>query len=154
MNYLTSHTWLLYLLSLLLAVITYTVIDIPEFKAPFCLTAAAYAAVPDLIAVSGIRFYQKGHMIPAIIISLLCCIAFAAAVLLFLADCRAHDFLPAKAVGICAGVLCILTTLLCCISFAGDPRRIVITSCCLCGMVSTAYITGYLTAFAKGLGGP
>ena len=154
MIYLVSHLWLLYPLSLVLAVIAYTVIDIHAIHPVCCLESAVYAAIPDLIAVSGLWCYNKEHVIPAIIIAILCCAATGAAVWFFWADSKSHDHFPVKVAGIAAVILCIIAVILCSVSFAGNLFQILLTSCCLCGMISIAYIFGYLIAFAKGMGGP
>ena len=151
MTYLVSHLWLLYLLSILLAGIVLAVIDKPGVD---MLTSAAYAAIPDLIALSGLWCFQKGHMLPAVIVAVLCCVVVAAAIWLFWVGSIRHDHLPSKLAGIAAGILCIMAVVLCCVSFAGDLPKILLTSCCLCGMVGVAYSCGYLTAFARGMGGP
>ena len=75
MFYHISHLWLLYLLSLVLASIAYTVIDIHALQPVCCIDAAFYAAIPNLIAVFGLWCFQKEHMIPAIIIAVLSCVA-------------------------------------------------------------------------------
>lgn len=156
MTYLLSHLWLLYLLVLLLAAIEYAVIGKPSFDAASCLYAAMFAAVPELIAVSGIYFCQRGNMLPAFLIAGLCCLTFAAAVWLFRAESkyRAYPHLPARAAGIASLLLCVLSVILCGISCAGDLTQIIVTACCLCGMIGAAYITGYLTAFGSGMGKP
>lgn len=154
MTYLISHLWLLYLLSLVLAGIAYTVIDIHAPHPVYCLEAAVYAAIPDLIAVFGLWCFKKEHMIPAIIIAVLSCVATGAAVWLFWTESKIHDHFSVKAEGIAAGILCIIALILCSISFAGNLAQILLTSCCLCGMISVACIFGYLIAFARGMGSP
>lgn len=154
MTYLVSHLWLLYLLSIVLSVITYTVIDIHDLNPVCCLGAAAYAAIPDLIAILGIWCFQKEYIVPAIIISILSCVATGAAVWLFWADSKSRDHLPVKVTWIASVIMCIVALIICCISFAGNLPWILLTSCCFCGMICIAYIFGYLTAFAKGMGGP
>ena len=156
MAYIISHLWLLYLLSLALAGIAYIVIDIPDLEPACCFVSAFYAAVPDLIAVSGLWFFNKGYNVPAIIVAILCCIAVAAAVFIFLADSKSHTYgyLPSKIAGIAAGILGVVSVVFCSISFTGSIPQIILTSCCLCGMISAAYITGYLTALGKGMGKP
>ena len=94
MTYLVSHLWLLYLISVVLAGIAYLVIDQPGVD---ILVSAAYAAIPDLIAVCGLWYFQNGNMIPAVMIAVLCCFAAAAAVWLFWATCKNSNHLPAKA---------------------------------------------------------
>lgn len=156
MAYLISHLWLLYLLSLALAGIAYIVIDIHDLEPVSCLISAFYAAIPELIAVSGLWFFNKGYNILAIIVAVLCCIAVVAAVFLFWADSKSHAYvyLPSKVVGIAACILGIVAVIICSISFKDNIPQIILTSCCMCGMISVAYITGYLTAFGKGMGKP
>ena len=154
MTYLVSHLWLLFLLSLVMSVIAYTVIDIHDPDPVNCLVAAAYAAIPNFIAVFGLWCFQKKHILPAIIIAILSCAATGAAVWLFLADSKSHDHLPVKVTGIASVILCIIVLILCSVSFAGNLPQILLTSCCFCSMISVAYLFGYLTAFAKGMGGP
>ena len=153
MTFLVSHLWLLYLLSLILAGIAYAVIDISDPDAGDFIISAIYAAIPELIALSGIFFYRKGYMLPSVIVAVLCCIAAAAAVLLFFATAKSSTYthIPSIVTGIIAGILGVVSCILCSISFAGNTTQIILTSCCLCGMISVAYITGYLTAFGKGM---
>jgi len=155
MTYLVSHLWLMYLLSLILAGIAYAVIDISDFDAGDFILSAIYAVIPELIAISGIYFYRKGYMIPAMIDAVLCCIASAAAVLLFFVTAKSSTYahIPSIITAIISGILGVVSCILCRISFAGNTTQIILTSCCLCGMISVAYITGYLTAFGKGMGG-
>ena len=154
MAYLVSHLWLLYLLSLALAVIAYIVIDIHDLEHICCLISAFYAAIPELIAVSGLWFFSMGYKVPAMIVAVFCCIAAAAAVFMFWADSRSHThgYPPSKAAGIAAAILGVVSVIFCVISFAGNIPQIILTSCCMCGMISAAYITGYLTAFGNGMG--
>jgi hypothetical protein len=156
MAYLISHLWLLYLLSLILAGIAYTVIDISDLDAGDILLSAIYAVIPELIAISGIYFYRKGYIIPAVIVAVLCCIAAAAAVLLFFVTAKSSTYahIPSIITGIISGILGAVSCILCRISFTGNTKQIILTSCCLCGMISVAYMVGYLTAFGKGMGGP
>ena len=93
-------------------------------------------------------------MIPAVIDAVLCCIAFAAAVLLFFVTAKSSTYahIPSIVFGIITGILCVASYILCCATFAGNTPQIILTSCCLCGMISVAYIVGYLTAFGKGMG--
>lgn len=154
MAYLISHLWLLYLLSLILAGIAYAVIDIFDLDAGDFILSAVYAVIPELIAISGIYFYRKGYMIPAVIDAVLCCIATAAAVLLFFVTSKSSTYahIPSIVFGIITGILCVASCILCCATFAGNASQIILTSCCLCGMISVAYMVGYLTAFGKGMG--
>lgn len=154
MAYLISHLWLLYLLSLILAGIAYAVLDISDIDAGDILLSAIYAAIPELIAVSGIYFLRKGYMLPAIIVAVLCCIAATAAVLLFFVTAKSSTYahIPSIIIGIISGILGVLSCILCRISFTGNTTQIILTSCCLCGMISVAYMVGYLTAFGKGIG--
>ncbi|WP_455530190.1 hypothetical protein [Ruminococcus sp.] len=154
MTYLVSHLWLLYLLSLILAGIAYAVIDISDLEAGDIILSAIYAVIPELIALSGIYFLRKGYMIPAVIIAVLCCIAIAAAVLLFFVTTKSSTYahIPSIITGIISGILGVVSCILCRISFAGNTTQIILTSCCLCGMISVAYMVGYLTAFGKGMG--
>ena len=156
MAYLISHLWLLYLLSLALAGIAYIVIDISDLEPISCLISAFYAAIPDLIAVSGLWFFNRGYNVPAIIVAVLCCIAVAAAVFIFWADSKSHTYgcLPSKVAGVAAAMLSVVSVIFCSISFTGNIPQIILISCCQCGMISSAYITGYLTAFGKGMGKP
>lgn len=153
MVYLISHLWMLYLISLILAGIAYAVVDISALDAGDIIISAIYASIPDLIAISGIYLYQKGHIIPALIVAVLCCIAAVAAVLLFRVTTKSSKYthIPSKVTGIAAGILAVVSCILCVISFAGNIAQIIITSCCLFGMISVAYIAGYLTAFGKGM---
>ncbi|MBR3760347.1 MAG: hypothetical protein IKK47_05090 [Ruminococcus sp.] len=154
MTYLFSHLWLMYLLSLIITSIAYAVIDIYNTDAGDILLSAIYAVIPELIAISGIYFYRKGYMIPAVIDAVLCCIATAAAVLLFFVTSKSSTYahIPSIVFGIITGILCVASCILCCATFAGNASQIILTSCCLCGMISVAYIVGYLTAFGKGMG--
>ncbi len=154
MTYLVSHLWLLYLLSLILAGIAYAVIDISDLEAGDIILSAIYAVIPELIALSGIYFLRKGYMIPAVIIAVLCCISIAAAVLLFFVTTKSSTYahIPSIITGIISGILGVVSCILCRISFAGNTTQIILTSCCLCGMISVAYMVGYLTAFGKGMG--
>ncbi|WP_303818965.1 hypothetical protein [Ruminococcus flavefaciens] len=154
MAYLVSHLWLLYLLSLILAGIAYAVIDISDLDAGDIILSAIYAVIPELIALSGIYFLRKGYMIPAVIIAVLCCIAVAAAVLLFFVTAKSSTYahIPSIITGIISGILDVVSCILCRISFTGNTTQIILTSCCLCGMISVAYMVGYLTAFGKGMG--
>lgn len=154
MTYLVSHLWLLYLLSLILAGIAYAVIDISDLEAGDIILSAIYAVIPELIALSGIYFLRKGYMIPAVIIAVLCCMAIAAAVLLFFVTTKSSTYahIPSIITGIISGILGVVSCILCRISFAGNTTQIILTSCCLCGMISVAYMVGYLTAFGKGMG--
>lgn len=154
MTYLFSHLWLMYLLSLIITSIAYAVIDIYNIDAGDILLSAIYAAFPELIAISGIYFYQKGHMISAVIVAILSCILSAAAVWLFLTTAKNSTYahIPSIVFGIITGILCVASCILCCATFAGNASQIILTSCCLCGMISVAYIVGYLTAFGKGMG--
>ncbi len=156
MAYLISHLWLLYLLSLILSGTAYAVIDISDLAIGDFLLSAIYAVIPELIAVSGIYFYRKGYMIPAAIVAVLCCIAVAAAVLLFFVTAKSSTYthIPSIITGIISGIVGVVSCILCRISFAGNTTQIILTSCCLCGMISVAYMVGYLTAFGKGMGGP
>ena len=147
MKLLISNLWLLYLSALVLAGVMYAVIDKPLFEMKYCFLTAAFAAVPDLIALSGIRLLQKGHMIPAIIIAVLCFAAVMTAGLICVANA---GYVPAGTAGIAAAVLGVLSVILCCVAFSGDPKRIVLTACCLCGMLGLNYITGFLVALTKG----
>jgi hypothetical protein len=155
MAYLISHLWLLYLLSLILAGIAYAVIDISDLAIGDILLSTIYAAIPELIAVSGIYFYRKGLIIPAVIAAVLCSIAAAAAVLLFFVTVKSSTYahIPSIITGIISGILGVVSCILCRTSFAGNTSQIILTSCCLCGMISVAYMVGYLTAFGKGMGG-
>jgi hypothetical protein len=154
MAYLISHLWLLYLLSLILAGIAYAVIDIFDLDAGDFILSAIYAVIPELIAISGICFYRKGYMIPAVIVAVLCCIAAAVTVLLFFVTVKSSTYahIPSIVTGIISGILGVVSCIFCRISFAGNASQIILTSCCLCGMISVAYIVGYLTAFGKGMG--
>ena len=154
MAYLISHLWLLYLLSLILAGIDHAVIDISDLDAGDFILSAIYAVIPELIAISGIYFYRKGYMLPAVIDAVLCCIAFAAAVLLFFVAAKSSTYahIPSIITGIISGILGAVSCILCCATFAGNTTKIILTSCCLCGIISVAYIVGYLTAFGKGMG--
>ena len=154
MTYLISHLWLLYLLSLILAGIAYAVIDIFDLDAGDILLSAIYAVIPELIAISGIYFNRKGYIIPAVIVAVLCCIAAAAAVLLFFVTAKSSTYahIPSIITGIISGILGVVSCILCRISFADNTTQIILTSCCLCGMISVAYMVGYLTAFGKGMG--
>ncbi|WP_303836695.1 hypothetical protein [Ruminococcus flavefaciens] len=153
MAYLISHLWLLYLLSLILAGVAYAVIDISDLDAGDFILSAIYAVIPELIAISGIYFYRKGYIIPAVIVAVLCCIAAAAAVLLFFVTAKSNTYahIPSIITGIISGILGVVSCILCRISFAGNTTQIILTSCCLCGMISIAYMVGYLTAFGKGM---
>lgn len=155
MTYLISHLWMLYLLSLILAGIAYAVIDISDLDAGDILLSVIYAVIPELIALSGIYFYRKGYMILAAIVAVLCCIAAAAAVLLFFATVKSSTYahIPSIITGIISGILGVVSCILCRISFAGNTTQIILTSCCLCGMISVAYMVGYLMALGKGMGG-
>lgn len=154
MAYLVSHLWLLYLLSLILAGIAYAVIDISDFDAGDFILSAIYAAIPELIALSGLLLFRKGYIIPAVIAAVLCCITAAAAVLLFFVTAKSSTYahIPSIITGIISGILGVVSCILCRISFAGNTTQIILTSCCLCGMISVAYMAGYLTAFGKGMG--
>ncbi|SHM38994.1 hypothetical protein [Ruminococcus flavefaciens] len=156
MAYLVSHLWLLYLLSLILAGIAYAVIDISDLSIGDFILSAIYAAIPELIAISSIYFYRKGYLILAVIVAVLCCIAAAAAVLLFFVTAKSSTYahIPSIITGIISGILGVVSCILCRFSFAGNTTQIILTSCCLCGMISVAYMIGYLTAFGKGMGGP
>jgi hypothetical protein len=156
MAYLISHLWLLYLLSLILAGIAYAVIDISDLAIGDILLSTIYAAIPELIAVSGIYFYRKGFIIPAVIVAVLCCIAATAAVMLFFVTAKSSTYahIPSIITAIISGILGVVSCILCRISFAGNTTQIILTSCCLCGIISVAYMVGYLTAFGKGMGGP
>ena len=154
MNYIDSHLWLLYLISLVLASLAYTVIDIHSLDPVCCVEAAGYAAVPDIIVVFGLWLLKREHMIPATIIAVLCCLVTAFAVWIFWADSKSNDIFSVKLTAIVAGIMCIIAFILCFVCFAGNLSKILLTSCCLCGMISIAYIFGYLIAFAKGMGGP
>lgn len=147
MKFLISNLWLLYLAALVLAGIMYAVIDRPLFELKYCILTAAFAAVPDLIALSGIRLFQKGNMIPAVIIAMLCVAAVITAGVICFANA---GYGPAGTAGIAAAVLGVLSVILCCVSFSGDPKRIILTACCLCGMLGVNYITGFLAALIMG----
>ena len=130
MTYLFSHLWLMYLLSLILAGIAYAVIDIYNIDAGDILLSAIYAAFPELIAISGIYFYQKGHMISAVIVAILSCILSAAAVLLFFVTAKSSTYahIPSIITGIISGILGAVSCILCRISFTGNTSQIILTS--------------------------
>ncbi|MCR4643806.1 MAG: hypothetical protein K5695_00150 [Oscillospiraceae bacterium] len=151
MTFLVSHLWILYLLAVALAGITFAVMDKPGFE---ILASVGYAAIPDFIAAVGIWFLQKGYLIPAGIVAVLCCVATVLAFWLFWNGGIGHTHEPSKMAGVAAGILCVIAVVLCCVTFAGDLPQILVTSCCLCGMISVAYGCGYVVAFAKGMGGP
>lgn len=130
MTYLFSHLWLMYLLSLIITSIAYAVIDIYNIDAGDILLSAIYAAFPELIAISGIYFYRKGYIIPAVIVAALCCIVTAAAVLLFFVTAKSSTYahIPSIITGIISGILGAVSCILCRISFTGNTSQIILTS--------------------------
>ena len=152
MKFLVNNLWLLYLLSLVLAGGAYAVIGKPFFDWKYCFITAACAALPNLIAVSGIWFFRKGYMIFAVIAAVLCFAAVLAAGFLICSEFQGF-YSPARCAGIAAVLLGILSVILCCAAFSGNTKQIILTACCLCGMLSADYITGYIAAYAAELAG-
>ena len=147
MKLLISNLWLLFLLAVFLAGISYAVIDKPLFEAKYCFLTAVFAAIPDLIAISGIWFTRKSCTVPAIVIAVLCCAAVITAALLFFTN---SDFAPARTAGIAAGLLGVLSVILCIAAFSGNTKQIVLYACCLCGILGINYVTGFLVALITG----
>lgn len=146
MHFLLSHIWLPYLLALLLIFIAF-------FFRLGSLEVLLFAAAFDLVPVPGFWCIRRGHMIPAVILAVLCLAALLPAAWGVREAIRAYDK-KLKAGAAVLGAVAFIVTLLCGVSSGGQVLQTVLAVCCLYGMLSVVYTFWWFSELGKGMGSP
>lgn len=145
MQFLLSHLWLPWLISIILMLAAFAVLRIRDTFQVLCI-----AAVVEAIPVTGLWCTGNGHLLFGGMIAALCLLPEAAAVLCFRKAVRAGNA-PFKGCGIAAGILAVLCAVYCIVTYSGDMLQTVLMFGCLTGLLSIAYVLAWLGAFADGM---
>ena len=143
MTYLLSHIWLPYVLALVLMIAGFF------FKLGSADTFL-YTVVLNLVPELGLWCIRCGHIIPAVVIAVICCGVLLLAAWGFIQALTSFDK-KLTISGILLGLTAVILAVFCGFSADGQILQTVVVVCCLYGMLSLIYVLWWFSELGTGM---